>query len=340
MANTLKSRFEYVDALRVVGAVTVISFHYFSNGISNGSVTSIGLTPFAEVAKYGYLGVQLFFAVSGYLILLSTTNRSAWQFAKGRIKRIYPLYWLAIILITAITFLPSLSKTHPGHLQFLASATMFPTAFNQGWVDGAHWFMLVEIQLYVFIIAVLMLRAGKYLPTIFPIWSIIIFIWYVFDLNRFNIWYLYGPFSFICGGAIIYSIKQWGWTPLRAAGLITAVGGGLYSRVGSLGRLSEIRNTAYSATVVTILILVIFGLLLLTLSPKVSNLHIPGAIFLGAITYPLFLIHGRLGYMSLERFANEQNKYFIYLLLIVLASLIAYLMLQADRRIQKILSRF
>lgn len=320
--------------------MVVISFHYFSNGISNGTVTSIELTPFSDIAKYGYLGVQLFFGVSGYLILMSTTNRSAWQFAKGRIKRIYPLYWMAIILITAITFLPTLSKTHPGFWQFLASSTMFPTAFNQGWVDGAHWFMLVEIQLYVFIFAVLKVGAGKYLPTIFPIWSIVIFIWYLFELKRFSIWYLYGPFSFICGGAIIYSIKQWGWTPLRATGLITAVGGGLYSRVGSLDKLSEIRNTQYSDKVVTVIVLFIFGLLLLTLLPKVSNIHIPGAVFFGAITYPLFLIHGRLGYMALERFANEQNKYFVYLILVILAIIIAYLMLQLDRRIQKILSRF
>jgi len=320
--------------------MVVISFHYFSNGISNGTVTSIELTPFSDIAKYGYLGVQLFFGVSGYLILMSTTNRSAWQFAEGRIKRIYPLYWMAIILITAITFLPTLSKTHPGFWQFLASSTMFPTAFNQGWVDGAHWFMLVEIQLYVFIFAVLKVGAGKYLPTIFPIWSIVIFIWYLFELKRFSIWYLYGPFSFICGGAIIYSIKQWGWTPLRAAGLITAVSGGLYSRVGSLDKLSEIRNTQYSDKVVTVIVLFIFGLLLLTLLPKVSNIHIPGAVFFGAITYPLFLIHGRLGYMALERFANEQNKYFVYLILVILAIIIAYLMLQLDRRIQKMLSRF
>jgi peptidoglycan/LPS O-acetylase OafA/YrhL len=150
MEKINKSRLEYIDALRVVGASVVILFHYFSNGISNGTVTSIELTPFSDIAKYGYLGVQLFFVVSGYLILMST-NRSAWQFAKGRIKRIYPLYWIAIILITAITFLPTLSKNQPDFLQFLANITMFPTAFDQGWIDGAHWFMLVEIQLYLFI---------------------------------------------------------------------------------------------------------------------------------------------------------------------------------------------
>ena len=67
--------------------------------------------------------------------------------------------------------------------------------------------------------------------------------------------------------------------------------------------------------------------------------HIPGAVFFGAITYPLFLIHGRLGYMALERFATEQNKYFVYSLLIILAIVIAYLMLQLDRRIQKTISK-
>ena len=268
-----------------------------------------------------------------------STNRSAWQFAKGRVKRIYPLYWMAIILITAITYLPTLSKTQPDFFQILASITMFPTAFDQGWIDGAHWFMLIEIQFYLLIFALLKLRVGKHLPTIFPIWAIVILIWYVFDLNRFNIWYLYGPFSFICGGAIIYSIKQSGWNLLRVVGLIAAITGGLYSRLGSLDYLSEIRNTQYSATVVTVIVLIIFGLLLLTLLPKISNMHIPGAVFLGAITYPLFLIHGRLGYMALERFATEQNKYLIYSLLIILAISIAYLMLQLDRRIQKTISK-
>jgi len=121
--------------------------------------------------------------------------------------------------------------------------------------------------------------------------------------------------------------------------LIAAITGGLYSRLGSLDYLSEIRNTQYSATVVTVIVLIIFGLLLLTLLPKISNMHIPGAVFLGTITYPLFLIHGRLGYMALERFATEQNKYFVYSLLIILAISIAYLMLQLDRRIQKTISK-
>ena len=76
-----QKRLDYIDLLRVLALGSVICFHYFFNGISKGTVTSVSLTAFAPIAKYGYLGVELFFLISGFVILYST-NRTPVEFIK------------------------------------------------------------------------------------------------------------------------------------------------------------------------------------------------------------------------------------------------------------------
>ncbi len=43
----------------------------------------------SEITKFGYLGVALFFMISGYVITLSAANRSALEFAISRFVRLY-----------------------------------------------------------------------------------------------------------------------------------------------------------------------------------------------------------------------------------------------------------
>ena len=40
----------------------------------------------------GWLGVQIFFVISGYLIIQSVLRHSAWDYLKHRVLRIYPAY--------------------------------------------------------------------------------------------------------------------------------------------------------------------------------------------------------------------------------------------------------
>src|SRR5436190_1602313 len=79
---------------------------------------------FLSLFKYGYLGVELFFIVSGFVILLTALNRSAREFVVSRGTRLYPAFWTCV----TITFLAILtiggsrySATWP---QYLANLTM------------------------------------------------------------------------------------------------------------------------------------------------------------------------------------------------------------------------
>ena len=243
------------------------------------------------------------------------------------------MYWMALIFIFAVTSLPWWENRGPNFGKFLLNLTMIPTAFGGTWVDGAHWFLLRELQFYLFIAAVLALGLGRRLPQIFPIWAIILCLWNLFNLPRFEIWYLSGYFALLSGGAIIFCIREWGWTWMRALGLLGAYICAMDTRMSKASWLGSHRNSEYSAITIGIIVTVLFLLLLLTLSKTISSIQVKWAGIAGAITYPLFLIHGRVGLLSIQNLADDSNKYFVYAITLAILIAISYLLLKLEKMV-------
>lgn len=331
--KTHSKRLDYLDLLRVLALGSVIAFHYLFNGISKGTVDSISLGAAAPYAKYGYLGVELFFLISGFVILYSTQNRSPGEFIRKRFLRLYPMYWIALVTIFLITNLPIWDIKGPSVRKTLLNFTMFPTAFGGDWIDGAHWFLARELQFYLFVVIVMALGFGRKLPQIFPWWAITICLWSFAGLPTLNIWYFSGYFALITGGAIIFSIREWGWTKLRAVGLCAAYICAVDTRMKKSESLEVIRNTTYNKLVVAAIVTIAFLLVLATLSEKINSIQIAWAGIAGAITYPLFLVHGRIGQLIFQTVANDSNKYVIYPLVLVGVIALAYGLLRLEKKI-------
>jgi peptidoglycan/LPS O-acetylase OafA/YrhL len=86
-------RIDLLDYARLFAAFCVLALHYTYSGITNGKVTSIGhIDSIIDITKYGYLGVEFFFMISGYVIFFSATNSSASKFIVSRAVRLYPLF--------------------------------------------------------------------------------------------------------------------------------------------------------------------------------------------------------------------------------------------------------
>ena len=272
--------------------------------------------------------------ISGFVILYST-NRSAGEFVRRRFLRLYPMFWMAIILIYLVTLLPWWKYPAPPLSKALWNLTMIPTAFGQERLDAAHWFLVRELQFYLVVTVVLLLGRGKSLPKIFPVWAIVLCVWNLLNFSDFNIWYFSGYFSLITGGAIIYSIREWGWNPLRAAGLLAAYIGAVDTRISIIPAINYRRNTEYSALVIGIMVTAIFLLMMLTLVKGIEKLRISWIGVAGAITYPLFLIHGRIGAMIIQHTANDENKWIIYSITLIALIGIAYWLLQVEKRVLK-----
>jgi peptidoglycan/LPS O-acetylase OafA/YrhL len=66
-----RSRINELDVLRLFAALFVVCFHYAFRGHAADGLSPISYPPLLPAAKYGYLGVQLFFMISGFVILMS-----------------------------------------------------------------------------------------------------------------------------------------------------------------------------------------------------------------------------------------------------------------------------
>ena len=127
-----------LDLLRFLAAIAVVFFHYtFLNSINSE------LTPtypaLEGIFKYGYLGVELFFMISGFVILLTAMKTTAVEFTISRIKRLYPAFWVALIITTlAILFFAIDQQTSVGLKQFLFNFTMVPEYLGSVNIDPVY----------------------------------------------------------------------------------------------------------------------------------------------------------------------------------------------------------
>jgi peptidoglycan/LPS O-acetylase OafA/YrhL len=105
--STTGSRLISIDALRGAAALAVVFFHATSQARFVGTAGTprwIGV-PVATVISYGYIGVYLFFVISGFCIHLRWAKAKAagrepsidfFAFWKRRIRRLYPPYLIAM----------------------------------------------------------------------------------------------------------------------------------------------------------------------------------------------------------------------------------------------------
>lgn len=179
---------------------------------------------FVKYFFFGWLGVDLFFVLSGFLItdiLLKTVNKQGYfkNFYAKRVLRIFPLYYLSLIIFLVI--LPQV-KDLPLDLSFYVDHQWWFWAYLQNWflifydvgntttAIQHYWSLAVEEQFYiVWPLVIFIVRKPKLLLTIagFLLLAVIcvrLFMWtiQIKDLNYFGL-YTYTRIDGICIGSIL-----------------------------------------------------------------------------------------------------------------------------------------
>src|SRR6185295_7492339 len=152
-----RSRVEIVEPLRGFAALAVSWYHFTQGGglMQPGWLKSTG--------TYGWLGVEVFFVVSGFVIPFAM-NRGQYiasadlgTFLLKRIVRLYPPYLFAIALVLVLWYLsaaiPGFRGTPPSvelvplilHFGYLNSLLGYP------WALPVMWSLAIEFQFYVLV---------------------------------------------------------------------------------------------------------------------------------------------------------------------------------------------
>jgi peptidoglycan/LPS O-acetylase OafA/YrhL len=316
-------RYALLDYLRLVAALMVVGLHWLVNGIENGKVTSIGPNDWADPwASYGYLGVSLFFLISGFVISNSARGKTARQFAVGRFVRLYPAFWIALTITTVVIVVAggdTFTVTVP---EFLANLTMAPTYFGQGFVDGAYWTLVYELRFYALVGILLFFGLGRRLDVFFPLWGVVMVLCQLLAPEATaDLPFTGGFYLLFAAGALIAIVRDRGpawWSVLPLLGVWAMSVRFAIDKAIVLDERRPIElNPVVAGGLVTLFYLAVLSMCI----PRVAHLRLPLAQPLGALTYPVYLLHAHVGYILLDHLATDATKWLVYPLL--LAALIA-----------------
>ncbi len=92
-----KGRVFELDLLRFVAAVMVLLYHYTWRAQAIPDLDAPDYPTWINSwSRYGFLGVELFFFISGMVIFHSAANASARGFLLSRVVRLFPAYWVLV----------------------------------------------------------------------------------------------------------------------------------------------------------------------------------------------------------------------------------------------------
>ncbi|KKX30782.1 acyltransferase [Rhizobium sp. LC145] len=155
-----------IQYLRAFAAIAVVVFH---------AAHRMGL-PFT----IGAAGVDIFFVVSGFIMMAISDNRasSPASFLRNRVLRIAPTYWIAtvVMVLGAILGLFPNLKLDPAHIagSFLFIPVASPNSGNLWPVLVQGWTLNYEIFFYAVFALVLFLKPALRLPALALLFGLLV----------------------------------------------------------------------------------------------------------------------------------------------------------------------
>jgi exopolysaccharide production protein ExoZ len=296
-----------IDLVRFACAVSVATFHLTR------------LNP--ETAWFmpiGWVGVQIFFVISGLVIANSAQGATAQQFLTGRFMRLYPTAWCAA-LVSFPLYLWQYPRIADRLDRLYFSIVLFPGPF----VATAYWTLPIELAFYFVVYSLVMFHGFKHikaLAIILVLWGTPYLLALAGNLRGLNHWnwvnfdYLwenmsllrYGPYFGLGILVWLFKEKRLSATGAIAAGLALALAPlEIYSKAAEV--LPDFARSAANpglnwielSTLTSIAFYVAF--LAIVASVKLNHLFPANAALrktvrlLGLMTYPFYLLHERVG---------------------------------------------
>jgi peptidoglycan/LPS O-acetylase OafA/YrhL len=315
-AGTRPGRLGALDALRFVAALSVVAFHFTGitvawPGRAPGEVDGLG-----RWAAYGAMGVPLFFVISGFVVLMTAWGRDVPHFVASRVGRLFPAYWAAVLLAMVFAFAiwPAGSIQDgrgPSKVDALVNLSMLQGAFGVPDLDGAFWTLWTEARFYVLLAVFILVGITRRRVLAFAaLWPVVGALVARLDEPLFSTLLISDYSPYFAGGMLLYLIYRdghdlvtWLLVGLQAVfALRFALG--YYP-----GALTVATGWPVSKAMVTLISLACFGLVALVTLTRLNTRAARWMTFLGALTYPVYLVHEKIGFFVIHITRNHVSPW-------------------------------
>ncbi|WP_406507324.1 acyltransferase family protein [Streptomyces sp. NBC_00212] len=301
------TRLAALDGLRLVAALMVVCYHYLALSRPWGHNPATIFPTLHRFAEFGWLGVEVFFLVSGFVICMSVWGRSLGDFAVSRVSRLFPAYWVAVPLTALVVKKwPEITSIR-GWDDVIVNLTMVQAGNNTRNVDDVYWTLFVELKFYV-LMAIVVLCGVTYrnLLIFIGVWTVAAALAPSLGFPALAAFAMpqYAPF-FIAGIAF-YLMRRFGQNALLWGivlfQLLLAQRYIHYRLASNLGHVAAEHLPTWPVRLIIIAGFAVVGAIALGVFDKIQWKWLSTA---GAITYPLYLIHMFIGMTLIHHFRNR-----------------------------------
>ncbi len=293
------SRILELDALRAISCLNLLLFHFtYVYQEKYGFASPLGFA-----FPYGKYGVELFFMLSGLVNAMTLLKkRKPGEFMVARCIRIFPSYWLVIVLnVWLLAYVPMYHMSPTPDLS-LANLTAMPELLGYPNMEPVTWTLQIEMLFYGFLMLSLMtgwLDRPLRLMSIAMMVCLVCctgFSWFreAYPTSAWN-----GRFGLIENLFFMRNL------PLFAMGILLneiragrgnrwLLGGGILAS-GVIFHLIDLRDHNPLAT------MLLFGMLAMSAFGKLPILRIQPLIWISTISYSLYLFHNNLGCLLMKQ---------------------------------------
>lgn len=319
--------FALLDILRFLSAVAVMFHHTYS-------------------FHYGKLGVYLFFIISGFVIYFSL-QKGIKDYVVSRLLRLYPIFWICASITFLITVLYGVNISFK---QYLVGLLMINSGRMEGMIDGSYWTLTFELLFYTYIGVFVWLFSKKRLEWFYAIWLTISFLAFYFKIDQNIVMKLlsvrFAPY-FVFGGmlALVYDrfyISDLKTKILQIVTLISAVllpwyiSLSLRAQTGSITNFTGSFESDEMLIVESFFIIIPIAVYLSRFSFTHSKKFVSWCITLGGITYPLYLLHWKIGDTIITTYVGDYGTISIISVIFAIVLFIAaYILSVHDVQLRK-----
>jgi peptidoglycan/LPS O-acetylase OafA/YrhL len=276
-----------LDLVRFIAALSVVMYHYTARHESNT------FEMLSEVTKFGYLGVPLFFMISGYVITLSANNRTAFEFAISRFVRLYPAFWAGIAFTLLVTLI--YGQNDYSIAQILTNLTMLNDYLGYKNIDVIYWTLQAELKFYACVFLLLLFGLFQRFRWWLSIW-LALTVLHLFTKQPFFMGWFISPFysSFFIAGVAFYLIQKNGANSFNLIILFSSL---FVSSFRGFGQALEFMRDpgTLNQSIAVILIWFFYITFYVLVTEKIRLSKSNYYLTLGGLTYPLYLIHNTAG---------------------------------------------
>jgi peptidoglycan/LPS O-acetylase OafA/YrhL len=296
-----KDRLVALDGLRLIAALMVVLFHFsarYESALLIWRDDPQNTFPLIHrFGDYGWMGVELFFIISGFVICMSAWGRDTGAFFKSRITRLFPAFWPAVLLSATMLALWPQVRPKVEYSNILTNLTMLNFPLGVRNVDDVYWTLWSEARFYL-LFALVVWRGLTLERTLWfgYLWLVGSVIGISAQSQLLNVALQPQSAPLFVAGIGLYLIHRFGHD-LRIWGMVVAsfllAQQWLVQRVAS-GETDVHHHLSLKVAVALLAcFFIIVAVIAMGGTSRIRWRWLPAA---GALTYPLYLLHEDIGW--------------------------------------------